>query len=62
MFTCTVTVFFTAHSGCLMDDTGLDYRDAAMFTESGYSCQAWQDMMDQPINPITYPDAGKSTF
>ena len=42
-----------------MDDAGLDYRDAAMFTESGYSCQAWQDMMDQPINPITYPDAGK---
>ena len=63
-FTVDVQTFYhdftpVAHSGCLMDDAGLDYRDAAMFTESGYSCQAWQDMMDQPINPITYPDAGK---
>ncbi|XP_072025436.1 uncharacterized protein [Amphiura filiformis] len=45
-----------AHTGCMVGN-GFDYRDAAMFTESGYSCQAWQDMTDQPVNPNTYPNA-----
>ena len=48
----------TAHSGC-MTGNGMDYRDAAMFTESGYSCLSWLDMTDQPVNPATYPDAGR---
>ena len=42
-----------------MAGNGFDYRDAAMFTESGYSCLSWLDVMDQQINPMTYPDAGK---
>ena len=42
-----------------MTGNGFDYRDAAMFTESGYSCLSWLDVMDQQINPMTYPDAGK---
>ncbi len=44
-----------------MNGNGYDYRDAAMFTESGYICQSWEDMLDQPVNPVTYPDAGNTT-
>ncbi|XP_038067180.1 uncharacterized protein LOC119737135 [Patiria miniata] len=46
-----------AHSGC-MTGNGTDYRDQAMFTESGYSCLHWDQVQDQDVNSTSYPDAG----
>ncbi|XP_022098818.1 uncharacterized protein LOC110983669 isoform X2 [Acanthaster planci] len=46
-----------AHSGC-MTGNGTDYRDHAMFTEGGYSCMHWSEVLDQDVNPTSYPDAG----
>ena len=53
-------VSFAAHSGC-MNGNGSDYRDAAMYTQSGYKCLSWEDMASQSVNPQTYPDAGKTS-
>ncbi|XP_041461945.1 uncharacterized protein LOC121413255 isoform X2 [Lytechinus variegatus] len=48
-----------AHAGC-MTGNGSEYRDMAMFTETGHRCIPWIDLNDQPVNPYTYPDAGLS--
>nr|XP_054753960.1 uncharacterized protein LOC129259723 [Lytechinus pictus] len=48
-----------AHAGC-MTGNGSEYRDMAMFTETGHRCIPWIDLNDQPVNPFTYPDAGLS--
>ena len=52
-------VSFAAHSGC-MNRNGTDYRDAAMFTQSGYKCLFWEDVASQSVNPQTYPNSGKT--
>ena len=43
-----------------MDGTGSDYRDAAMFTQSGYQCMNWADMANETVNPGIFPNSGKN--
>lgn len=50
-------MFNSAHAGC-MNDRGVDYRDGAIYTDSGHLCMNWIDVYDQPVNPIMYPDSG----
>ena len=53
-----LSLYNAAHSGCVTGD-GADYRDMAMYTESGHSCLPWDNMTSQDANPMLYPDAGK---
>lgn len=49
---------FSANVGCY-NSNGETYRGPAQITIDRELCEYWDDMTDQIINPITYPDAGK---
>ncbi|XP_072021919.1 plasminogen-like [Amphiura filiformis] len=44
-----------AHAGCMVENRAFEYRDAAMFTKTGYQCVPWNEALDQTINPSTHP-------
>ncbi|XP_072178152.1 uncharacterized protein [Diadema setosum] len=46
-----------AHAGCMFGN-GTEYRDMAMFTETGHRCLYWSDVGEQPVNLSTHPNAG----
>ena len=53
-----ISMFLTVHAGCYVINKAIEYRDAAMFTKSGYQCVPWNDALDQTISPTTHPSAG----